>query len=92
MDSILYQLYQGHIAPAEQFLHKIPLHKKRREECCKRHNDSLERLKALDNTMYDEIIALLDEQLELDMMEVPEMFCEGFSLGVQMMVEIFTRI
>ena len=92
MDSILYQLYQGQILPAEQFRHKIPLHKRRREECCRRHNGTLERLKATDRSMYDEIIALLDEQLELDMMEIPEIFCEGFSIGVQMMVEVFTRI
>ena len=92
MDSVLYQLYEGQIAPMEHYKPHIEVLQKRWRNCQERHSDILNRLQEKDAAIYNEVMKLLDELMELELIEVPEMFCEGFSIGVRMMVEVFTQV
>ena len=85
MDSILYQLYEGKICYGP---HRDVL-KNRRQNNLERYEDALNRLKEKDAVLYEEVIKLMGELTEEQLISAPEMFCEGFSIGARMMIEVF---
>lgn len=92
MDSILYKLYNGQIAPLESGEYKPARFQKRRERFFEKHQPWLDRLEKAEPQTFEKLMALLDDQWAIELDEIPEAFCEGFTLGVQMMVEVFTGI
>lgn len=92
MDSIIYKLYDGQIAPMESREFKSKRFQKRRDRIFEKHQPWLEQLEAAQPHTYKQLMALLDDQWAIELDEIPEAFCEGFSIGVQMMVEVFTGI
>ena len=82
MVDTIYQLYYGEIHPADRFSKSRPDHLAKREACYRKHEVFLERLNAIDPALKTEMDQLLDEQLSVDMLELPESFYEGFRLGM----------
>ena len=92
MDSIIYKLYDGQIAPMESHEFKPKRFQKRRDRFFEKHQRWLEQLEAVEPHTYEKMMALLDDQWSVELDEIPEAFCEGFTIGVRMMVEVFTGL
>ena len=92
MDSIIYKLYEGQITPMESSEFKPTRFQKRRDRFFEKHQPWLNRLEAAEPQTYEKLTALLDDQWAIELDEIPEAFCEGFTIGVQMMVEVFAGI
>ncbi len=84
MTDVIYQLYYGEINPAERSTREYSAHLAKRKACFARHDAFLARLNAIDPALQQEMEQLLDEQLGVDMLELPECFYEGFRLGMLM--------
>ncbi len=89
MTDIIYQLYYGEIHPSKQFTKNQDMHRSKRRACIVRHDAFLARLKAIDPALETEMEQLIDEQLDADMLELPESFFEGFRLGMLLAWEVF---
>ena len=83
-DSILYQLYGGQIG----YKPRMGALLKRRQKFQDEHSDMLNRLKKADSLLHGEVMKLLDALVETELSEPTEMFCEGFSIGARMMIEV----
>ncbi len=88
MTDIMYQLYYGEIHPSAQFAKTKDRHLSKRHACVARHDAFLARLKAIDPALEKEMDQLIDEQLEADLLELPESFFEGFRLGMLLAWEV----
>ena len=91
MNNILLQLYNGELAPSTFHNDHIPMHRAKREACLKKYESFLQKLNALDPSLTEEMEKLLDEQLSVDMLELPEAFLEGFYMGAQIMLSVCTH-
>jgi len=90
MHNILLQLYHGELTPSSSYSDRFPEHREKRMACYQKHMDFLDRLQAIDPDLQREMEQLLDEQLSVDMLDLPEAFAEGFCLGAKIMIEICT--
>ncbi|WP_027399170.1 DUF6809 family protein [Anaerovorax odorimutans] len=88
MESILLQLYNGEIFPAEQFRPKMEEYVKMRKEHYHNYEDFTKKLKELDPALYGQFIKIMDEQFCEIPLEISEMFIDGFKLGAKMMIEV----
>lgn len=88
MDSILLKLFWGGIVPSECFSANIPAHREKRREIIRRHDLLFRKLEAIDPALGQEVEQVLSEQLEFDVLEVPEAFCNGFRLGARIMLDV----
>lgn len=91
MESILYQIYDGRFSP-DFCTAKLKFHQKHREAYCQQNRAFLNKLAAIDPALRDEAVSLLDSQSALNLEEPAEMFAEGFSMAVKLMVEVLTSI
>ena len=89
MKSLLLQLYNGEIYPAEQYAPRTEEYRKLWQEQYKHHQDFNSRLKKTDPPMDKKFIEIMDEQLKAVPFEMSEMFIEGFRLGARMMIEVY---
>lgn len=87
MKSILHQLYDGEIAPWEQFAPTLTAYQSQRREHL-RHYESLR--KSLTEEQRKELEEVMDEQLALFPLEMAESFIKGFRLGAGIMMEVFS--
>lgn len=88
MNDILLRLYNGQLEPSVFYNDRIPEHRKKRLMCYQHHEAFLSRLNAIDPALQEEMEALLDEQLSIDMLELPEAFSDGFRMGAKIMMDI----
>ena len=86
MKSILLQLYDGELFPAEQYVPKITEYRRIHQEHYRHHKDFLDKLEP---SVKEQFIRIMDEQLDAVPMEMSEMFIDGFRLGARMMIEIY---
>lgn len=89
MKSILLQLYDGEICPAEQYIPKSEEYWKMRRKHHNHYEDFIQELKKSTPPLYERFIQIMDEQLDEFPFEMSEMFIDGFRLGVRMMVEVY---
>lgn len=89
MKSILHQLYDGEIAPWEQFTPTLTDCRAKRQEHL-RHYESLRR--TLTEEQRKELEEVMDEQLALFPLEQAESFIKGFRLGAGIMMEVLLRL
>ena len=87
MKSILHQLYDGEIAPWEQFATTLTDSRAKRQEHL-RHYESLRR--TLTEEQRKELEEVTDEQLALFPLEQAESFIKGFRLGAGIMIEVLS--
>ena len=89
MKSVLQQLYDGELFPAEQFMPKIEEYQRLLREHNRCYDDFFEKLSSLDSGLCDMFVRLREDSLDFIPYETSEMFIQGFRLGAKMMIEIF---
>ena len=88
MDSILYQIYQNYFSSFGQTSHQAQVLENRLSDCRKTYDTLFQQLSAADPVLQTEIFEMLRSQTAQHLDEQPEMFCLGFRLGVQLMIEV----
>ena len=91
MKSLLLQLYNGEVYPAEQYTPRTAEYRKLRQEHYKHYEDFIKQLKLLEPPLDKRFIEIMDEQLDTIPLETSEMFIDGFRLGARMMIEIYQK-
>lgn len=91
MKSLLLQLYDGEVFPAEQYTPKTEEYRKLRQEHYKHYEDFVKQLKVLEPPLDKRFVEIMDEQLDTLPLEMSEMFIDGFRLGARMMIEIYQK-
>lgn len=89
MRTILEQLYNGEIFPAEQYVPRGEGYRKIHQENYEHYKDFIELLSKLNPPLDKRFIEIMDEQLDAIPYEFSEMFIDGFRLGVRIMAEVF---
>ena len=90
MKSLLLQLYDGEVFPAEQYTPKTEEYRKLRQEHYKHYEDFVKQLKVLEPPLDKRFVEIMDEQLYTLPLEMSEMFIDGFHLGIRM-IEIYQK-
>ncbi|MCI8495615.1 MAG: hypothetical protein HFI74_08040 [Lachnospiraceae bacterium] len=91
MYTLLQQLYEGNICPAEQYHPLQEEYKKMQQEHSQHYSDFVQTLEQLDPPLDKLFMEIMDEQLNTMPLNFSSMFIDGFCLGAQMMIEIFTN-
>lgn len=87
MKSILQQLYDGEIAPGDQFK---PYLKEYRENWEQIGTTVIEFTKKLTKEQETEFNDLMNKHLSFMPVEMAQVFSDGFKLGVRIMCEVFS--
>ena len=91
MEKTILMLYKELIAPCAYYTTNIPEYKKQREKAAMRHEAFWNRLKELDSSLLYEMDNILYEQIECDLLDLPEAFCDGFRLGARLMMDVMSE-
>ena len=91
MRTILQQLYDGDVFPAEQFYPKTEQYKVIRKQHFNRYQEFNAKLETIDPALSNEFVQIMDEQLDTVPIEFSEMFIEGFRLGAKIVVEVYAK-
>ena len=91
MYTLLQQLYEANICPAEQYHPLQEEYKKMQQEHSQHYSDFVQTLEQLDPPLDKLFMEIMDEQLNTMPLNFSSMFIDGFCLGAQMMIEIFTN-
>ena len=89
MKSILSELYEGKIFPAEQYSPRSEEYQKIHQEHYQHYDDFIETLSKVNPPLDKKFIEIMDEQLDVIPYEFSEMFIDGFRLGARIMIDIF---
>ena len=89
MKSLLLQLYDGEVFPADQYTPRTETYRKMRQEHYKHYDEFIKQLKLLEPPLAKRFNEIMDEQLDTVPIEMSEMFIDGFRLGARMMIEIY---
>lgn len=89
MDTILQQLYNGEICPAEQYHPMMEKYQEMREKQFRHYDDFVKTLEQLQPPLHERFIKIMDEQLDTVPYEMSEMFIDGLRLGARMVIEVF---
>ena len=89
MKSILSELYEGKIFPAEQYSPRSEEYRKIHQRNYHHYDSFIETLRKLEPPLDKQFIKIMDEQLDVIPFEFSEMFIDGFKLGAKMMAEVF---
>lgn len=84
MKSILLQLYNGDLAPIEDYQPQLEEYKKKLEESKQRECDFAAKLSEPLRAEFEQIIA---DYIELIPLEISDVFIRGFKTGVRLMGE-----
>lgn len=85
MNTLLQQLYNGEIYPAEQYRPILEEYKAMRKKHMENYDNFVEKL---DSSLKMEFISIMDEQLDTLPLDFYQMFSDGFKLGAKMMIEV----
>lgn len=88
MKSVLEQLYDGEIYPAEQVNVRTEEYRQMRREHYSHYEDFIEKLKTLNPPLDERFIAIMDEQIDAFPLETAETFIFGFRLGARIILEV----
>ena len=89
MDTILQQLYDGKIFPAEQYRPTVEEYKKLYKKHYQHYEDFIKELSQMQKPLDTRFVEIMDEQLDTIPYEISNMFIDGFRLGARMMIEVF---
>lgn len=85
MSTLLQQLYNGEIFPAEQYRPVLEEYKAMRKKHMENYDNFVEKL---DSSLKMEFISIMDEQLDTLPLDFYQMFSDGFKLGAKLMIEV----
>jgi len=83
METILQQLFNGEIYPAEQFRPLVEEYMEIRKKQYEHYVDFIEKLKKLEPPLHNKFIKIMDEQLDTVPFEISKMFIDGFRLSAK---------
>lgn len=89
MKSVLMELYDGRVYPAEQFFPRSKEHKARLDRYCRHADEFTEKLSRLSPPLDEEFTAVMNEYMDVTSDDLAEMFADGFRLGARLMIEVF---
>lgn len=89
MKSVLMELYDGRVYPAEQFFPRSKEHKALLDRYCRHADEFTEKLSRLNPPLDEEFTKVMDEYMALTADNLAEMFADGFRLGARLMIEVF---
>lgn len=89
MKSVLMELYDGRVYPAEQFFPRSKEHKALLDRYCRHADEFTEKLSRLSPPRDEEFTKVMDEYMDLISADLAEMFVDGFRLGARLMIEVF---
>ncbi len=89
MKSILSELYEGKIFPAEQYSPRSEEYRQIHQSHYKHYENFIETLSKLEPPLDKQFIKIMEEQLDVIPYEFSEMFIDGFRLGARIMIDIF---
>ena len=87
MKSILEQVYKSYFSPSDWDAHCNIVLNNRMRDCRKQFSSLLQHLDAASQADWS---YALEAYTQRQINELPEMFCLGFSLGAQLMIEVMT--
>ena len=90
MKSLLLQLYDGEVYPAEQYTPKTEEYRKLRQEHYKHYEDFVKQLKVLEPPLDKQFIKIIDKDKQLDAFPL-EMFIEDFHLSARMVIKNYQK-
>lgn len=88
MNSILKQLYDGDISPAEQFRPYLEEYTAKVDKIRKAESVFTEKLTKQQEEEYDK---LMDEHSRLMPLEMSQVYVDGFKTGARIMCEVFSK-
>lgn len=89
MKSVLMELYDGWVFPAEQFYPRSKEHKKMLDRFCRHSEAFTDKLSRLDPPLYEEFSRVMNEYMDLSAADLAEMFVDGFRLGARILIDVF---
>lgn len=89
MKSILSELYNGNIFPAEQYAPRSEEYRQIHQKNYQHYEDFIETLSKANPPLDKRFIEIMDEQLDIIPYEFSEIFIDGFRLGARIMIDIF---
>lgn len=89
MNSVLSDLYDGKIFPAQEYSSRSEEYRRLRRKHYSHYEDFIETLKGIEPSLDKRFIEIMDEQIETVPFEFSETFIDGFRLGARMMIEVF---
>ncbi len=89
MKSVLMELYDGRVYPAEQFFPRSKEHKALLDRYCWHADEFTEKLSRLSPPLDEEFTAVMNEYMDVTSDDLAEMFADGFRLGARLMIEVF---
>ena len=88
MNTLLQQLYNGEIYPAERYRPLIEQYREMQKKQHCHYDDFVKELQQLQPPLHEKFIKIMDEQLDSIPLELSDKFIDGFRLGARMMIEI----
>lgn len=88
MKSILQQLYDGELYPAEQLCSQLEEYREKRGQYSSNYENFLQKLSSMNPQLGEQFSQIIEEQMELIPYEGSELFINGFRMGAKMMLEI----
>lgn len=88
MKSILRQLYDGELYPAEQLCSQLEEYREKRGHYSSNYDNFLQKLSSMNPQLGEQFSQIMEEQMELIPYEGSELFINGFRMGAKMMLEI----
>lgn len=85
MSTLLQQLYNGEIFPAEQYRPFLEEYRVKRKKHLENYDSFIQKL---GSPLDKEFIKIMDEQLDTLPLDFYQMFSDGFKLGAKMMIEV----
>lgn len=89
MKSILLRLYDGEIFPSEQIRVTTEEYQAMRQKHYEHYEDFSKQLKAVNPSLDERFLQIMDEQLDSVPLEIATTFIEGFRLGARMIIEVY---
>lgn len=89
MDTVLKQLYEGTLFPAEEYKPLLNEYKEIMDKQFKHYDDFVNKLNAIEPALSKEFKNIIDEYLDVIPHEFYQMFIDGFRLGSKITFEIF---
>lgn len=90
MKSTLRELYNGNLDPSGQFTPTTREYLTLRAQAGEHSDELLSELKRIDPALAERFDRVMDEEIDVQIMELNEMFVQGFRLGARMMLEVCT--
>ena len=91
MKRILSELYNGNLAPAEQFVPSSQEYRTLRAQTADHGDAMLVELKRIDPALAKRFEQMMDKEVDAQIMELEEMFEQGFRMGARVMQEVYAE-